>query len=291
MKRNSVIRVLAAMAALLMTAPLAACGGEDLPTGGDTTAADIVPVSTEPAETVSTTDENGFLLDNLPADLNYGGAVINILADDAQKKQFYAEVQTGDIVNDAIFLRERTVEERLGVQLEWIFAPGAWANREAFARMVEQSVMSGGQDYDLVVGYNLTPPVMAVKGLCENLNELQYIELDQPWWPQSYVEQAMYNDRIYCLAESSGRGVLRNMMAIFYNKDLTEQYGMGDLLQLVLDGDWTLDKLSELVKGTYRDLNGNNTSDADDQYGLSVGTAALSGWLLLRCWPDHHHNQ
>lgn len=45
MKRNSVIRVLAAMAALLMTAPLAACGGEDLPTGGDTTAADIVPVS------------------------------------------------------------------------------------------------------------------------------------------------------------------------------------------------------------------------------------------------------
>ena len=273
MKRNSVIRVLAALAALLMTAPLAACAGENLPAGGDTTVAGTFPVNTEPVETAPTTDENGFLLDNLPADLNYGGAVLNILADEGQKKQYYAEEQTGDIVNDALYLRERTVEERLGVQLEWNFVPGAWANREAFARMVEQAVTSGSQDYDLVVAYNLTPPVLAVKGLCENLNDLQYIELDQPWWPQTYIEQALYNDKLYCLAESSSRGVLRLMLAVFYNKDLTEQYGMGDLLQLTLDGDWTLDKLGELAKGTYRDLNGNNTADADDQYGLSVGTA------------------
>lgn len=276
MKRNPAIRALAALATLLMIAPLAACGAEDTPNTPDTTPSTTVADSTEPVETQPAVDENGFLLDNLPADLNYSGATLNILADEGQKKQFYAEDQTGDIVNDAIYERERTVEERLGVQLEWTFIPGAWANREAFAQTVEQSVTAGSQDYDLVVAYNLTPPVLAVKGVLENLNDMQYIELDQPWWPQTYVEQALYDDKIYCLAESSSRGVLRNMPAVFYNKSLTEQYGMGDLLQIALDGDWTLDKLGELIKGTYRDLNGNNTADAEDQYGLSVGTAP---WL------------
>lgn len=278
MKHTPAIRVLAALAALLMTAPLAACAGDNAGTT-DTTASAVTtaaPVSTEPAETQPPVDENGFLLDNLPADLNYGNTTLNIFADEGQKKQYYAEDLTGDIVNDALYERERTVEERLGVKLEWIFAKGAWGNREQFAQTVEQSVNAGSQDYDLVVAYNLTPPVMAIKGILENLNEMKYIEPEQPWWPQSFVEQAVYDGKLYCLAESTSRGVLRNMPAVFYNKTLTEQYGMNDLLQLALDGKWTLDKLGELIKGTYRDLNGNNTADAEDQFGLSVGTAP---WL------------
>lgn len=276
MKRTT-LRVLAALTALLMTAPLAACAGDDTNTPADTTASGITtPADTTPAETQPPVDENGFLLDNLPDDLNYGGATLNVFADEGQKKQYYAEDLTGDIVNDALYERERTVEERLGVSLEWIFAKGAWGNREQFAQTVEQSVNAGSQDYDLVVAYNLTPPVMAIKGILENLNEMKYIEPEQPWWPQSFVEQAVYDGKLYCLAESTSRGVLRNMPAVFYNKSLTDQYGMNDLLQLALDGKWTLDKLGELIKGTYRDLNGNNTADAEDQFGLSVGTAP---WL------------
>ncbi|MBQ8396588.1 MAG: extracellular solute-binding protein [Clostridia bacterium] len=278
MKHTPAIRVLAALAALLMTAPLAACAGDNAGTT-DTTASAVTtaaPTSNEQAETQPPVDENGFLLDNLPADLSYGGATLTVLADEGQKKQYFAEDLTGDIVNDALYERERTVEERLGVNLEWNFIKGAWANRDSFAQTVEQSVQAGSQDYDLVVAYNLTPPVLAVKGVLENLNDMKYIEVDQPWWPQTYVEQALYDDKLYCLAESSSRGVLRNMPAVFYNKELTEQYGMNDLLQVALDGDWTLDKLGELIKGTYRDLNGNNTVDAEDQFGLSVGAVA---WL------------
>lgn len=278
MKSTPVLRIIAAISALLMIAPLAACGGADTPDTpvNDTTVTTAAPVVTEPAETEPPTDENGFLLDSLPADLNYGGAKLTVLADEGQKKQYYAEDLTGDIVNDALYERERTVEERLGVQLEWNFIKGAWGNREQFAKTVEQSVQAGSQDYDLVVAYNLTPPVMAVKGILENLNEMKYIEVDKPWWPQTYVEQALYDGKLYCLAESTSRGVLRNMPAVFYNKTLTEQYGMGNLLQIALDGKWTFDKLGELIKGTYRDLNNNNTADAEDQFGLSVGTAP---WL------------
>ena len=65
---------------------------------------------------------------------------------------------------------------------------------------------------------------------------------------------------------------LRTAHCLVYNKDLyTNLYGDGDALyDTVLAGDWTLDKMIELVNSAYIDTNGNGQKDIGDTFGFGV---------------------
>ena len=144
-------------------------------------------------------------------------------------------------------------------------------------------VSSGSSDYDLVVGYNLAIPMLSPKGYCLNLADNEYLELDKPWWPSEYVNNLTYNGKIYCICESGGRGVIRNMSAVLFNKRLMEAYVTEDIYDIVLSGGWTFDKLSQLIVGTYIDLNANNQKDAADQFGYSTAFNPLFDAYFYAC--------
>ena len=53
---------------------------------------------------------------------------------------------------------------------------------------------------------------------------------------------------------------------------MIQDYGVtpDDMYNLVLDGKWTYDKLSEMARQAYRDVNNNNERDQDDVYGFYI---------------------
>ena len=109
-------RYFASILAISLLAAMSGCGGNTTDTN-DTTA----PVTDTTAEVVSDTDANGFLLDELPADLDFGGAEVNILIrTDVKDTEFYVEEATGDVVDDALYGRNQAVQERLNVKLNFI---------------------------------------------------------------------------------------------------------------------------------------------------------------------------
>lgn len=65
----------------------------------------------------------------------------------------------------------------------------------------------------------------------------------------------------------------------FFNQQLAEDNGLGDIYALVENGGWTLDKLLELGGGVSRDIDGNGIYDANDAYGLSCQNDAA--YILL----------
>ena len=151
MKRNITLRVLAALSALLMTASFAACagGGESTETtapGAETT----LPVETQPAETQPAVDENGFLLDNLPADLDFGGEKINVYYWDTEflRNELTADGSTADIVDVAVYQRNLSVEERLNIDMNYIAGDVA---AEYFMPAVRDIIMSGSTELDVIV--------------------------------------------------------------------------------------------------------------------------------------------
>ena len=118
------------LAALMLSTTLIACSNE-AGTTTDTTAAPNIADTTVPVETADPTkDANGYLLDSLPADLNFGGAEIGILHWNSEEKEFEIEEITGDILNDAIFTRNETVQNRLNVKLDFV---GTKANADNVA--------------------------------------------------------------------------------------------------------------------------------------------------------------
>ena len=213
--------------------------------------------------------------DSLPDGLDFGGVTISILtrnegipADDASY-EFYAESENGDIVNDAIFRRNKTVEDRLNINLNVIKGPG-WQNYSQALTRIRASIAAGDQSYDIVAAWSAEISVLAAEGLFINLHELPYLELDRLWWNQTIVNELAVAGRLPFVAGDINLTILGNCIVVYYNNVLPQEYGLpGDIYDVVFEGKWTLDYVCELAKNVQKDLNGDGVMDKDDQYGAA----------------------
>ena len=117
---NAFKRIMTLMLAILMLTTIVACGGKTDPVATTEAAQGGAEATTE-ATTVATEDNNldanGYWKDDLPEDLNYNGDVVSVLNWKAEENEFEITEQTGILVDDAIYNRNMTIEERLGVDL------------------------------------------------------------------------------------------------------------------------------------------------------------------------------
>ena len=219
--------------------------------------------------------------DLLPDDLDFNGAEIRIFHrnstggfDDWQYEISVGE-EIGEIVNDAIYHRNKNVEERLNVQITSISMAGDWSNRDRFMRAVRTSVNSGSDDYDLIAGYAYYLPAFAPEGLLYNLKNVPYLNPEAEWWSADCSEQMTIDGKLYYITGDFAITLLRSMNVIFFNKKLAQDLSIDNLYRIVLDGDFTIDKMSEIIKDTYRDFNGDGNRDRGDMYGYATSTGNL----------------
>ena len=269
-------RTLAIMLAMLMClSVLVSCGAKE--SSAETTASDIGTSAAETTvasttETEALTEETRYRKDDLDPSLNYNGEKFTILYwSDVERIEFEIKEQTGDLIGDALYLRNATVEERLGIQFEWIGTAGNAQNQSAFVAAVGNDVKSGGE-YEVFAGYSMTAATIALQGLSRNLMELDNLNFEQPWWPTSLTELTTINDRLYFCSGDISTNMLHMMYCTLFNKEMAEELKVGNLYEIVDNGTWTLDKMSELASVAYSDVNGDSKCDSDDKYGIGLGS-------------------
>ena len=177
--------ICALMAALILASTLSSCSGESKNSETQTTA------SGETAQ--SDTTAAGQKSDSLPDGLDFGGESIDILCRENEDNTSYRNeigitTETGDIVDDAICARNRTVEERLNVKIVPTNMNGYWDNKDNFLATVRNNVMAGDDSFDLVVGYQAYITQLAIEGLVCSLSDLPYIDIEMPWWNASMIK-------------------------------------------------------------------------------------------------------
>jgi len=269
---------LALLLALLMAGSmLAACGNA---TGGETTTApeagnsDAVVSETE----ASTVDKNGFLLDDLQKSYNFG-TELNILYDTDTDNGDFAEEVNGNAENDAIYARNLSVEERLGVTLRFTGTPGGDGNQAAYMAKVQNDVNSGDSTYDIYAAYSRTVPLLAYNGLCRNLAESDYINLEKPWWPEALTFECMVNNKLFFVSGDIATSMLWYMCCMFVNRDMWNDLHIAeDIYDLVLNNQWTLDKMIECAKLAYAD-DGDGTVNNSDTFGLVCYNTCFDAFL------------
>ena len=224
------------------------------------------------SETEDETNTKEQLKDSLPEDMNFD-RTFKILGNANRQRQFWSEESDGTAgISAVIYARNMTVEARTGVEFGWTFLAGEGNNISAFVENIKVKSESG-DPYDGVIAYNLVPQVVANQGLAANLYDTQHIDLKRPWWPEVYQREMIVNDQLYCLVESGSYGLLNHMMAMYFNNDLLANRNMESPYKLVENNEWTVTKLSEMIKDTYEDKNGNSTIDKDaDIFGYCTGT-------------------
>lgn len=256
------------LGAATLVGTFAACGQAAAETPSDTTAAETA------AET--TTDTTGPVPD-LPADLDYQGQSVNIwyFTKNSDASEHFLDIQgaqDGDVVNEALFNRNLKVEDTLDCDL--VFTDTGVASSDV-GSSIRSIIMSGDTTYDIynVVQWNSAKYV--TEGLYLNLANLPYVDIEKPWWSSYYINEINIgkNSRYFLVGDIS-IDTIRCIACMYFNKNLyTNLFGDADsLYQEVLDGKWTLDDLTAKVLASYSDLNGDNTVNEGDQFGLLSNT-------------------
>ncbi|MCQ2432042.1 MAG: hypothetical protein MJ175_05490 [Clostridia bacterium] len=260
--------------ALLTVAGLASCGETNTPAAETT-------VVTAPVTEETTIDPNdrSQVKDNLPADLDLGGKKFSFfLTSPAKNESMYGgpEEQTGEVVDDAVYSRNKSVEERLNVDLYYFSE--TYMNGDSAPAPIRQMVMSGDSTYDAFVGVQYGLVKLVTDNCFYNANDLKYLDFSQPWWNNFYMDTMSLgkNNRFFLIGDFD-LDVLEYTRAVFYNKALYEQYydDANGLYNEVFDGKWTLDRMTEIIQDVYVDINNDAKNDIDDQLGyIAYGTAA-----------------
>lgn len=258
LEARSGVRLTAVLLALLIPlTAFAACGsgggGSDV-----TTDATSTPEETEAAETE--------LKPDLP-DKDFGGKTFNIFGWTAAGAEFCIEEESGDVIEDAIFHRESSVEELFNVNITCEVREGhggSWGN---WIGTIENSILAGDDAYQLVAGYGYRLAAATINGNYRDLANTNYLDISMPWWSGDLVETSSIGGALYLVFGYLGLSYLKNAYAIYYNKTIAEDLGHTDLYETVDSGDWTFDELKARSKGVALDLNGDGVFDSNDRYG------------------------
>lgn len=275
-------RVLTLLIAALMTA--SACGTQTSVNEGssETTIA-------ENSEILSGETGRENAKDNLP-DKNYNDEEFTVLYRDEWEYEFIAEEENGDIVTDAVYRRNNAVADRFGVEFNFYGLPGTWSSKE-FSDAVNNSVLAGDSEYDLIVGYQADMVNPAMNGYFMNIYDLAYIDTEAPWWSEQCNSSITVNDKLFMTTGDIALTLWDNMYVFYFNKLLAEQYNMPDIYELVNEGKWTIDKLYELSSTVSNDIDGNTVYDENDLYGfLTTLNNHTRNWIVAGVTPITKQN-
>ena len=168
---------------------------------------------------------------------------------------------SGDIVEDAVFERNKMVEERLGVKIECI------QDGNAIDKVVI-AVNGGSAEYDVMIDPCWRTAPKFVGNFFRNLRETKYLDFDKIWWNQSFNHEVLYKDAQYGITGAMVLSLYRRTFVTVFNKDIFTEANQPFLYEYVDNGTWTLDKQTEMVPLFHQD-NGNNKQDqTGDIYGF-----------------------
>lgn len=260
MKKNRIISLL-----LLALMAATSCGGTGSGTNDDTSADN----STSAADTDTGTTAPEYVF----ADIDCGGDNFTVL-NATTTWGFYAymdfETQTGESLDDAVYERNRFVEEKYNMKLE-IVEDDIDKNYEKY----RSSILAGDDTYDIFTAsmYHVAPA--AANGIFTNLFDVEYIDTTKPYYTQDYIAKSQMGGNLYAITGDISLSLLRYSFAMYFNKTLVDSYGLEDPYALVRDGKWTHDKLTSMVTDIYSDLNGDGKQDDEDLYGLGTSNVII----------------
>lgn len=196
------------------------------------------------------------------------------------------ESETGEILDDAIYSRNRTVEELFNVKLNEVAV-----DIGAVEAKVRTTVLAGESVYDAAYcPANNNGPLggLITQNLFYDLNELSDLQFDKPWWNQTVTKEGVIgsDSKLYFASCDMNIMPLQGAWCVYFNEDMMRNLGLDLPYGLVKSGKWTLDEFQKYVKAGAQ-LNGDDdfatTKAAWNPSGASVygytsyegGTTAL----------------
>jgi hypothetical protein len=178
-------------------------------------------------------------------------------------RDLYAEEMTGDAINDAVYTRNRKIEEKYNIK----FTEITLENPHVTTR-ITQAVRAGDDIFDAVGMHIIQFPSLAQNGNFIDLFTVPNLDLEKAWWDQGTVRDLAIIGKLFII--QGDLLVMDNdaMEAMVFNKRLHQEFALENLYDIVKKGEWTFDVLLTMSKGVSQDLNGDGQMwIKDDRFG------------------------
>ena len=278
------VRILSLLLAVLtvVTCFVACGGGEDTPPPSTTGVINNTP---DVGGSLTNTENRQNVKDNVPTTLDFTGKemVFFVRQDNNFEYEMDVEKTTNDTLADAVFYRNATVEDRLGVEIKQIAQ--AWGTT-SWNNTLRNSVLTKSGDYDAAAIYASQSSALATEGIYYNVLDLPHMDLSKPWWNKSIIEETELFSTVYFLAGDIANSQISWGVTLFFNKNLFDEFYSTQNINIydeVRNGKWTVDRMYELTSGIWVDNNSDGTLNVGDTYGFqfanSVGDGAADAWV------------
>ncbi|MBE6633233.1 MAG: hypothetical protein E7620_02695 [Ruminococcaceae bacterium] len=265
---------------VLLLGVFVGCGGDTTPpavtTGGNQATND--PQGTTPPE-------NQFDPESAPIPYleDFDGYQFDVLSRNANTTYWAGNdicgELTGNILDQAVYSRNEIVTNQYNFDIvehqadEWVdLARNTW--------------MTGGEEaFDMWAFKMNDLPSLGQEGMLWNLNEVKNIRLDAAYYDQGLQEPSSFANYLFFV---TGDMVYMDEMAtecIVFSHDLANHFNITETLgktlyQVVDDGEWTIEKFTELVRMTTADKDGNDNMDETDYWGFCWENANILGFNI-----------
>jgi ABC-type glycerol-3-phosphate transport system substrate-binding protein len=201
---------------------------------------------------------------NLP-EIDFGGYEFRALVPTNNAYGSYTfdvEEENGDNLNDAIYKRNRYIEEKYNVVLTQTEISDFWPLIDMF----KKCVTSGSDDFD--VSTQNRSLNLVTQGYCLFPDDLPYIDMAQPWYAHDLNETYRIGNKYFIAYSDECMSVYDAVIALCFNKALTRDLGLENPYELVKNGNWTHDKFFDMCRAAVSDLDGDGTMTDTDRYGI-----------------------
>ena len=243
---------------VLILALLISCGGDG---GGGPSDITGGPAD-DNGEAAAGEDTGKFdVADDLP-DIDFGGYNFRIYLDNENDTEHVcAEEIIGEVVNDAVYKANRTVEDRFNIKISPLFYRSH--------NNIKTTVMAGDDAFDIVSGHDISMGSLSLENVFLNLYNIPHLNFDKPWWPKNNLESlTLMNGKKYLISNHISFWWLDATRVMFFNKNRFKDLGYETPYQAVFDGTWTFDKFYEMSKDAYINQSGTGERDDGDFFGF-----------------------
>lgn len=227
------------------------------------------PADAENTGTAADAETEDPLKDSLP-DIRFEGKIFKMFVQTMALDYYSIEQLTGEIIDDAVYTRNMTVEERFDAVIETIDADGGWDARIKFMNSIRNSVAAGDNAYDVVAPEYYYGAELVLEGLYLDLYKLEHLDFSRPWWTAGFNEQAELYGKLFAGVGSLALSQIDGVNILYFNKELAANYNAGDLYGMVKDGTWTYDRFLAIVETAHSDIDGDGKFTEADQYGYTL---------------------
>lgn len=185
-----------------------------------------------------------------------------------------AEELNGEALNDAIFNRNKAIEEKYNVTVKW--------ERNEYGAMynkVAQLVRAGEDAVKVMINNGNYSFSAAVNGLTQIMNDVPYIDFSKPYWNRQMLKDSTVFGKNYFAYSDINIHALGATPCVLFNKVVAENYNTGNLYDVVKSGDWTFDYMTNLIKSVTGDLDGDGKITQFDMHGFIGNTFVIDCFL------------